>query len=257
MVEFFERKRKEERRIKDRNFYKIFDQVFDRETMLTLYDLTNKGYFEYLYGVLKTGKEANIFLAEDSSGDIIVVKIYRIDTSDYTVKGMRKYIDGDPRFYRVRASKRHLIYLWVQKEYKNLEQAYEAGVSCPRPIAYMNNIILMEYLGYEEQPYPMLKYYHKYMKNPKKIFEQIIENVKLLYCKANLVHADLSEYNVLVDDEENIYLIDFPQAVSKEHPQAMEFLYRDLRNIWSFFLDYIDDIKDLNTLFEEVTSCKL
>jgi RIO kinase 1 len=68
---------------------------------------------------------------------------------------------------------------------------------------------------------------------PRKVFERIIRNVKLLY-RAGLVHADLSEYNVLLLDSKP-YLIDFSQSTVLAHPNAAHWLRRDIRNICRYF----------------------
>ncbi len=220
-------------RIKGLEDFKTFNEVFDKSTLLTLYKLLNKGYIDIMYGVIKTGKEANVFLGLNRNGERVAVKIYRIATSEY--KNMIKYIEGDWRFARIRKGKRNIVFLWVQKEFKNLETAYKCGVRVPKPIAYKNNVLVMEFLGVDDTPYPMLKFYEP--ENPRKIFEKVVEYMAKLY-RCNLVHGDLSEYNILIDENEEPILIDFSQAVPLDHPNAMEFLERDVRNICRYFSEY-------------------
>ena len=57
-----------------------------------------------------------------------------------------------------------------------------------------------------------------------------MQNMKNMYSKANLVHADLSEYNMLWFKDQ-LYFIDVSQAVEKQHPLAMVFLLRDCGNV--------------------------
>ena len=71
-------------------------------------------------------------------------------------------------------------------------------------------------------------------KYPKKFFEKLIENVRLLYQKAHLVHADLSEYNIL-NWRETPVLIDFSQATPIDAANAEELLDRDIRNMIVYF----------------------
>jgi len=66
------------------------------------------------------------------------------------------------------------------------------------------------------------------------MFWKIIDNMKTLYCKAKIVHADLSEYNIMVWRRDPVFF-DFGQAVLRSHPNADFFLERDVRNIVSFF----------------------
>jgi RIO kinase 1 len=70
--------------------------------------------------------------------------------------------------------------------------------------------------------------------NPEKIFTQIIEYISRLYHQAKLVHADLSEYNVLLHHNEPV-LIDISQGVLLHHPHAENYLFRDIRTIVTFF----------------------
>ncbi len=221
------------KRIKGVEDYKIHDEVFDRITLLTLYDLANKGVIDLLYGVIKTGKEANTFLGK-LGDESLAVKIHRVGNRDYNK--MIIYVDGDHRFTGIKKGKRSMVNLWVKKEFKNLKRAAE-HIRVPAPIAFKNNVIVMEFLGEEEVAYPMLK--NAVLENPKKVFGRIKRDVKCLYQKAGLVHADLSEYNILMARDEPI-MIDFAQAVVRTHPHADEFLRRDVFNLTRFFRKYFN-----------------
>jgi RIO kinase 1 len=148
------------------------------------------------------------------------------------------YIDGDHRFEDIKKSKskRTLINLWVKKEFKNLKSA-SGHIRVPEPLAFKNNIIVMEFLGEEGVPSPMLK--DAEIEDPKAVFKKIKNDIKRLYKRAGLVHADLSEYNILMMKGEPI-MIDFAQAVTRDHPRGEEFLRRDVSNITRFFQKYFD-----------------
>jgi len=221
------------KRIKGVEDYKIHDEVFDRITLLTLYDLANKGVIDLLYGTIKTGKEANIFLGKKDD-ESLAVKIHRVGNRDYNK--MLTYMNGDYRFAGIKKGKRSMVNLWVKKEFKNLKRAAE-HIRVPAPLAFKNNVIVMEFLGEGEVSYPMLK--DAVIKDPKKVFNKIKRDIKRLYQKAGIVHADLSEYNILMAKEEPI-LIDFAQAVVREHPLANEFLKRDVFNLTKFFGKYFE-----------------
>lgn len=221
------------KRIKGVEDYKIHDEVFDRITLLTLCDLANKGVIDLLYGVIKTGKEANTFLGK-SVDETLAVKIHRVGNRDYNK--MITYMDGDYRFTGIKKGKRSMVNLWVKKEFKNLKRAAE-HIRVPAPLAFKNNVIVMEFLGEDEVACPMLK--NAVIENPKKVFSRVKRDIKDLYHKAGLVHADLSEYNILMAREEPI-MIDFAQAVVREHPLADEFLKRDIFNITKFFGKYFE-----------------
>ncbi|WP_406660549.1 serine protein kinase RIO [Methanolobus sp. ZRKC3] len=238
---------------KDSDSLKVRENVFDEPTLKTLYTLSNKGIIEAMGGSISTGKEANVFLAEGESADV-AVKIYRISSS--TFNSMEKYILGDPRFRNIRHAKRDIIFAWTKKEERNLIRAKEAGVRAPEPIVTERNILVMEFLGKDEKPYPQLKDVTMDKEQAQKVFDTIIKYIELLYVKANLVHGDLSEYNTLIDPHTiEPILIDMGQSVTLEHPRAQEFLIRDIENIVRFFRKY--GIKaDSNNIYSNVREIK-
>ncbi|MBP1910039.1 serine protein kinase RIO [Methanolobus bombayensis] len=221
---------------KDTDTLKVKENVFDEPTLKTLYTLSNKKIIEAIGGSISTGKEANIFLAEDEEKDI-AVKIYRISSSNFN--SMEEYILGDPRFRNVRHSKRDIIFAWTKKEQRNLVRAKDAGIHVPEPIVAERNILVMEFMGENGTPYPQLKGYRLGKENAEKVFNIIINYVDLLYNKANLVHGDLSEYNILmIPEKDEPVFIDMGQSVTREHPRSIDFLRRDIENIVRYFKKY-------------------
>ncbi len=228
--------------------FKVGSDVFDKSTLLTPYYLANKGTIDILHGVIKTGKESNVFLAE-VKGKSLAVKIHKITASSY--RNMLPYLDGDPRFRGIKKSKRSVVFMWVQKEFKNLNRALNAGIPVPKPIGFKNNVIVMEFIGRQKKSYPMLK--DAVIDDPAAAFEDTIKYMNLLYCRANLVHSDLSEYNILMKKDKPV-IIDMSQAVVREHPSAGEYLKRDIANIVRFFGKYIE--LDYSEVFDRVTRCE-
>ncbi len=215
---------------------KIYAEVLDGRTLKTLYKLSAKGFIKALGGVVSTGKEANVFYADGhyKGKDVpMAVKIYRIETSEFDK--MDEYLFGDERFDMRRISPKEKVFIWTEKEFRNLERAKEAGVSVPEPYTYMKNVLLMEFVGEDELPAPTLVELGRELGelDVYGIFEDIVDNLKKLYRKADLVHADLSEYNIMYLDK--VYLIDMGQAVLKRHPMAESYLTRDVRNLVRFF----------------------
>ncbi len=223
-------------RRKDTDTLKVTDNVFDDPTLKTLYTLSSKGILKAMGGPISTGKEANVFLAEGEGKDI-AIKIYRISSS--TFNSMEDYILGDPRFRNVRHSKRDIIFAWTKKEQRNLIRAKEVGIRVPEPIVAERNVLVMEFMGENEKPYPQLKDIRLEKEGAKTVYDTIIKNIDLLYKEANLVHGDLSEYNILMVPETNDPIfIDMGQSVTSEHPRSREFLLRDIENIVRFFKKY-------------------
>ena len=211
--------------------YEVLEEVFDRSTLMTIYDFMNRGEIKEIYGVVNSGKESRIYWGINSNGEEIAIKIFLTVSAEFR-KGRLPYILGDPRFKSVRRDLRSLVLLWAQKEFKNLNLAYDAKVRVPRPIAIKNNVLLMEFIGKNGISAPLLKEVE--LKNPERMYHLILLHVKRLYRGAGLVHGDLSEYNVMVWRGRPV-LFDFSQAVPVEHPSSHQFLIRDIENINRYF----------------------
>ncbi len=214
---------------KPKEKFKTMHDVFDEFTNRTIFKLMSEGYFEGLESPISVGKEANIFSAIRNDLSRVMVKIYRLETCDF--HKMYDYLKEDPRYAEIKGKRRKIIFMWVQREYRNLIKAREANVSIPLPITFKNNILVMEFIGTGNKIAPRLIV--EKPKNPKDFFDKIIKNIKRLY-RAGLVHADLSAFNIL-NHQENPVFIDFSQATTLRNPRAEEFLVRDISNICLFF----------------------
>jgi len=242
-----------EKRVKDSRLFEVVEEVFDYPTLMALYKLLNAGVIGVVHGVVASGKEARVYWAQSPSGEDIALKIYLTVTSEFR-RGRLFYIEGDPRFRRIRGNVRKLVELWCSKEFRNLRRAWEAGVRVPRPIARRGNVLVMEFVGDPEvrgRPAPLLKDVE--LPDPERAFEELKRQILLLYTKAKLVHADLSEYNVMVRGDE-LVIIDLGSAVDVNHPRALEFLQRDVRNIFSYFRRLGLDTGDPEEFVAEILS---
>ncbi len=213
---------------KDSDQRKSIEEVFDRATRLAVEELFGRRQLGELHGVVNSGKEARVYWGESPSGSPVAVKIYLTSSAEF--KKRMGYIAGDRRFGKLPTNSRQTIYLWVQKEFKNLQLAESVGIRVPRPLAFYRNILLMEYIGVPPRPAPTFAE----CEVDEEDFKWTFETIKKLYKSARLVHADLSEYNILKNGEERI-LFDLGSAVLISHPQAEEFLHRDLTNMVRFF----------------------
>ena len=221
--------------------YKAFSHVFDEGTLRAVHKETSIGTFEALKSPIKIGKEANIFSA--TKGDELrCVKIYRIAAN---FKKMYEYMAPDPRYSGLKRNKMSIINTWAIKEYRNLLRARENGVRVPKPIHVFKNVLVMEFIGHNE-PSPQLN--NKAPENPEEFYEMLISNIRKLYHDAKLVHADLSQFNILNHDEKPV-LIDFSHAVDLRYPDSRSMLERDIRIVCTYFnkigmkLDYMEEVK--------------
>jgi RIO kinase 1 len=232
-------------RIKDANNLKVKDNVFDEVTYLALYKLAHKKWFTAIGGSISTGKEANVFYGERED-EAIAIKIYRIQSANFTT--MSSYITGDRRFSQVKKSRKDLIFAWTRKEFSNLVRARDAGIPVPEPHVWDRNILIMSFLGEGECPFPQLRVAE--IHEPAKVYETLLNYIDVLYKKAEIVHGDLSEFNILYGDKP--YIIDMGQSVTRDHPRALQFLMRDIRNINRFFKKRCD-IKTEYDVFNAIT----
>ncbi|HID71752.1 MAG TPA: serine protein kinase RIO [Thermoplasmata archaeon] len=231
-IAFLEKKMESLLPTEDKEGRKAFGGVFDGLTLQTIFKLFHTPYLEDFEFPIATGKEADVFCGRTKDGKLLAVKIFRINTSSF--KNMLPYIEGDRRFSHLKKGAKNISRLWAKKEFKNLHRLHQAGVSVPEPIYLRDNIILMEYIGDEVTFSPDLKSVDLEPDQYKRIFENFKTYLYLMYNKAELVHADLSEYNILFW-KDKIYIIDVGQAVLKSHPNAQEFLKRDIKNMVRFF----------------------
>lgn len=206
--------------------WKVYGNVFDNFTRRNLFKLQTQGYFEELVSPIALGKEANIFTARTKDDEIIIVKIYRLQTCNFNK--MYDYIKSDPRYINLKKQRRKIIFAWTLREYRNLMK-FREFVNVPRPINVLDNILIIEMIG-REKPAPMLK--DAMPENPEEFTELLLESLKEIYDNG-FVHGDLSAFNILNFEEEPIY-IDLSQSTTKTDPNYKEYWERDIVNVARF-----------------------
>lgn len=207
---------------------KVVNQVLDKTTMFTMYEMINSKIISYVNGIVKAGKESALFWAVDPQGNDVALKVYLTSTSSF--KKRAPYILGDPRFSHLKKGTRNMVYLWAQKEFRNLKQCVKCGLPVARPLHVSKNVLAMEFVGKSGVPAPTL---HE-TEIDENDYRQIMDFIAKLYKKAKLVHGDLSEYNVF-KTENGLIVFDFGSAVDTIHPNAQNFLERDIKNMSYFF----------------------
>jgi RIO kinase 2 len=173
---------------------------------------------------LGVGKEADIYDALTDDGDQVAVKFHRLGrTSFRETRKKRGYVAR-----RGHVTWHHQSRMAAEKEFDMMRRAFDAGVSVPRPIHQNRHVVVMGYIdGYNLVDVINLD-------DPEGFLDDILLNVRKTY-GAGIIHGDLSGFNVVVQKNGRVLLIDWPQAVSKDHPNAEALLERDVNNLLSHF----------------------
>jgi RIO kinase 1 len=224
------------------------EEVFDQSTRMVIYNFFNKGVLDEIHGVVSAGKEARVYWGKNKEGKELAVKIYLTSSAEF-LKGMHKYIEGDKRFKNVKHDTRSLIFTWAQKEFRNLQQAARAKVNVPKPIEVEKNVLVMEFIGKNGVSAPSLR--GQPVDNPEKVYAQLLVGLERLYRKAELVHGDLSEYNIMMWKGKPV-IFDMSQAVPTSHPMAGFLLRRDLANLNRFFSRLGVKVASVEEAFKQV-----
>ena len=225
------------------------EEVFDQATRMVIYKFLTEGVLYEVHGVVSAGKEARVYWGKTKEGKDLAVKIYLTRSAEFK-KGMFKYIEGDYRFKGIKHDTRSLIFAWAQKEFRNLDQAFRAKVNVPKPLAVRNNVLIMEFIGKDGVSAPSLK--EQVPANPEKIYRLLLRYIERLYCKADLVHGDLSEYNIMAWKGKPV-VFDMSQSVPTSHPLAKSLLTRDLANVNRFFNRFGVKVLSPEEAFRQVT----
>ena len=225
------------------------EQVLDPRTRMILLQMINRNIVSEIHGCLSTGKEANVYHAvcdppdaEQEHGLSMLqraIKVYK--TSILVFKDRDKYVTGEHRFKQGfnKGSNRSMVKVWAEKEMRNLRRIYAAGLPCPEPVHLRLHVLVMGFLGNEKGvPAPRLK--DVVLEGDDvdarwtSLYLDLVGYIIVLYRSCELVHADLSEYNVLYH-QDKLWLIDVSQSVEHDHPRSLEFLRMDIKNVNDFF----------------------
>jgi RIO kinase 2 len=174
---------------------------------------------------LGVGKEADVYDALTPSNQQVAVKFHRLGrTSFRQTRRKRTYI----------AERQHISWLYqsrlaAQKEFEALKLVHLHGISVPKPIQQNRHVIVMGMIEGTELTNCIQ------ISEPQKLLNEILFNTQKAYLKVGVIHSDLSEFNIIVKQDEHILIIDWPQYVKKDHPNADQLINRDVRNVVHFF----------------------
>ncbi|KMP05452.1 serine/threonine-protein kinase RIO3 [Coccidioides immitis RMSCC 2394] len=231
------------------------EQVLDPRTRMLLLQMINRNVISEVNGCLSTGKEANVYHAvsypDDDEGAPVqrAIKVYK--TSILLFK------DRDKQGYN-KSNNRAMVKVWAEKEMRNLKRIYAAGIPCPEPVYLRLHVLAMGFLGNSKGlPAPRLKDVEledaDLEARWRTLYMELVGYMRTMYQDCRLVHADLSEYNVLYH-KHKLYIIDVSQSVEHDHPRSLEFLRMDIKNVSDFFRRKGVDTLPERTLFEFIIS---
>ncbi|XP_009324743.1 PREDICTED: serine/threonine-protein kinase RIO1 isoform X2 [Pygoscelis adeliae] len=239
-------------RVKDKSDRATVEQVLDPRTRMILFKMLTRGVISEINGCISTGKEANVYHASTANGENRAIKIYK--TSILMFKDRDKYVSGEFRFRHgyCKGNPRKMVKTWAEKEMRNLIRLNTAQIPCPEPIMLRSHVLVMGFIGKGDRPAPLLKNAQLSDSKVRELYLQIIQYMRRMYQDARLVHADLSEFNMLYHSGD-VYIIDVSQAVEHDHPHALEFLRKDCANVNDFFQKHNVAVMTVRELFEFIT----
>uniref|UniRef100_A0A673APM3 Serine/threonine-protein kinase RIO1 n=1 Tax=Sphaeramia orbicularis TaxID=375764 RepID=A0A673APM3_9TELE len=239
-------------RVKDKSDRATVEQVLDPRTRMILFKMLSRGVINEINGCISTGKEANVYHASTSSGESRAIKIYK--TSILLFKDRDKYVSGEFRFRHgyCKGNPRKMVRTWAEKEMRNLIRLQTAGVLSPEPLLLRSHVLLMSFIGKDNIPAPLLKNAVLSESKACELYLQVVQNMRTMFQEARLVHADLSEFNMLYHDGD-AYIIDVSQSVEHDHPHALEFLRKDCSNVNEFFVKRGVAVMTIRELFDFIT----
>jgi RIO kinase 1 len=225
---------------------KVVNDVLDKTTVMTIYDMIKSRIILYVNGVVKAGKESVLFWAVDENQKDIALKVFLVSTSNF--KKRAPYILGDPRFSKIKSGTRNMVNQWAQKEFANLIRCHENGVPAVKPIHVSKNVLALEFVGKNGVPDKTLLT----SQVDNNDYEMAISILTKLYKNAKLIHGDFSEYNIF-KTEKGLIVFDLASGVDIRHPNSKEFLKRDINNITKFFVKRGLTVRNPLDVYGEVT----
>ncbi|XP_074526430.1 serine/threonine-protein kinase RIO2 [Halichoeres trimaculatus] len=234
--------------------------VYERTKTVQGYRL-NYGGYDYL--ALKTlcsreviisvgnqmgvGKESDIYIVASPEGEQFALKLHRLGrTSFRNLKNKRDY-----HKHRKNMSWLYLSRLSAMKEFAYMKALYDRGFPVPKPVDYNRHAVVMELIN----GFPLCQVHE--LQDPPALYNEFMELIVKL-ANHGLIHGDFNEFNLMLDDQDHITMIDFPQMVSTSHPNAEWYFDRDVKCIRDFFAKRFNYESELFPTFKDIRrSCSL
>ncbi|XP_070308841.1 serine/threonine-protein kinase RIO3 isoform X2 [Odocoileus virginianus] len=215
-------------RLHEKKEHSTAEKAVDPKTRLLMYKMVNSGMLETITGCISTGKESVVFHAYGGRRSSVPCDC-RTEVSTFWLPASQGLLSA-PRGPSW-TMERKIVKLYLQNVPSRMQRA---GIPCPTVVLLKKHILVMSFIGHDQVPAPKLKEVKLSSEEMKDAYYQTLHLMQQLYNECTLVHADLSEYNMLWHAGK-VWLIDVSQSVEPTHPHGLEFLFRDCRNISQFF----------------------
>ncbi|KAL3266422.1 hypothetical protein HHI36_010598 [Cryptolaemus montrouzieri] len=201
--------------------YRLTNMGYD---YLALNSLTKRNIIESFGNQIGVGKESNIYTVADSEGNELCLKLHRLGRICF-----RKVTEKrDYHKHRKSVSWLYLSRISATKEFAYMKALYDRKFPVPKPIDFNRHCIVMELIK------GTLLNHILELKDVENLYDQLM-NMILNFANSGVIHGDFNEFNIMITDEEKPVIIDFPQMLSTEHPDAEIFFNRDVQCIKDFF----------------------
>ncbi|HYC12055.1 MAG TPA: RIO1 family regulatory kinase/ATPase [Nitrososphaerales archaeon] len=176
-----------------------------------------------LGAIIAKGKESDVYEAYTEEGGLYALKFFKLGRTSFTSVRKKRFREGADMKSWIAVN-----YEAARREYSALKKLEGLAKTFPKAYSYSRSTVLLEQLsGFRLSERPELS-------DPRSTLLAVLESVRLAYVKAGLINADLSEYNILTDGA-STWLIDWPQAVDRSHPNSPELLRHDVGAVVGFF----------------------
>ncbi|MFT7811793.1 serine/threonine-protein kinase RIO2 [Arapaima gigas] len=208
---------------------------------LALKTLLARGVLTSVGNQMGVGKESDIYIVADEEENQFALKLHRLGrTSFRNLKNKRDY-----HKHRHRMSWLYLSRLSAMKEFAYMKALYDRGFPVPKPVDYNRHAVVMELIT----GYPLCQVHE--VEDPAALYSEVMELIVKL-ANHGLIHGDFNEFNLMLDDDDHITMIDFPQMVSTSHPNAEWYFDRDVKCIRDFFMRRFGYESELYPTFKDI-----
>ncbi|KPI97075.1 Serine/threonine-protein kinase RIO2 [Papilio xuthus] len=218
--------------------YRLTNAGYD---YLALKALTNRKVIASFGNQIGVGKESNIYTVADEDRNPLCLKLHRLGRTCFrNIKDKRDY-----HAHRNRASWLYLSRISATKEFAYMKALHERGFPVPRPIDFNRHCVVMDLV----QGGPLT--HVTSVPDPGSLYDELMDLiVRLGNC--GVIHGDFNEFNIMLDEEGKPIIIDFPQMVSTNHPNAELYFDRDVKCVREFFKKRFGYETDTYPRFEDL-----